>query len=368
MAQESIKTTPRSAGVGAAPSGGSSTAAPLGGSSTAAPSPENRAPPADWPVNPEQQKLLPPHERLTRPPRWFEAALAQAPQTCHASYRQRRVAYRRWRGADASRPTIVLVHGNGAHARWFDFIAPLLAPWPVLAVDLPGMGDSDWQENYSREHFADALGAVLAHAKLAPPPILVAHSFGSLVSIFTAQRFAAMVGGLLICDFLIRPPAHHVEWFEDWTEPRPARLYPERAHALARFRLQPPQPCGNEFLVSYIAAHSLREVRRGDNPGRAPSPAAGWSWKFDPNLWVRFVLGQDVGDVFAQLRCPIALMYGRASMDYQPEMIAHMAGLRPEPPPISIIAGAHHHIMLDQPHAFAASVLTQLENWRASMR
>lgn len=319
-----------------------------------------------WPVNPEQQKLLPPHERLTVPPAWFRAAMRAEVRVASARHRKRRVVYRRWRGEQEARPTIVLVHGNGAHARWFDFIAPLLQPWPVLAVDLPGMGDSDWQAHYSREDFADALGAVLAHAKLSAPPILVTHSFGSLVGILTAQRFPARVGALMICDFLIRPPAQHVEWFADWNTPRPARLYRTRAEALARFRLQPPQPCGNEFLLAHIAAHSLRKVQRGVNAGRARSPAAGWSWKFDPNLWVRFVLGRDQGQIFAQLACPMALMFGRRSMDYQPDMIAHMTSLRAQSMPVSIIAQAHHHIMLDQPHAFAAAVLTQMENWRAA--
>jgi len=41
-----------------------------------------------------------------------------------------------------------------------------------------------------------------------------------------------------------------------------------------------------------------------------------------------------------------------------------MRGLRPDIPHFDIL-GARHHIMLDQPLAFAASILMQMETWRA---
>src|SRR5215831_6139569 len=43
--------------------------------------------------------------------------------------------------------TLVLVHGGGANAHWFDLIGPALArSCRVLAVDLRGHGDSSWAE------------------------------------------------------------------------------------------------------------------------------------------------------------------------------------------------------------------------------
>ena len=55
-----------------------------------------------------------------------------------------RVHYLRW--GDKARPGLLLVHGNAAHAYWWSFIAPFLArDYNVAAIDLSGMGDSDWR-------------------------------------------------------------------------------------------------------------------------------------------------------------------------------------------------------------------------------
>ena len=55
------------------------------------------------------------------------------------------VSYQRWgkRGA----PGLLFVHGNGAHAHWWDFIAPYFAEhYNVAALTFSGMGDSEWRE------------------------------------------------------------------------------------------------------------------------------------------------------------------------------------------------------------------------------
>ena len=51
-----------------------------------------------------------------------------------------------------------------------------------------------------------------------------------------------------------------------------AKRYPDRETALTRFRLQPPQPCENQYILDYIARHSLMAAD------------GGWTWKFDDDL------------------------------------------------------------------------------------
>ena len=47
-------------------------------------------------------------------------------------------------GGDPKR-TLVLLHGGAAHAHWWDFVAPELAPYgQVVALDFRGHGGSDW--------------------------------------------------------------------------------------------------------------------------------------------------------------------------------------------------------------------------------
>src|SRR5580693_8971760 len=92
-------------------------------------------------------------------PAWFAHATAVAPESKFVTVQGARIHYLRW--GDVTRPGILLVHGNAAHAYWWSFIAPFLArDYNVAAMDLSGMGDSDWRAphgeagGYSMELFA----------------------------------------------------------------------------------------------------------------------------------------------------------------------------------------------------------------------
>lgn len=322
-----------------------------------------------------QQALVPAGELVDFQPQWFVDALGQTAQDHMVAFNGASIHYRRWacRRANApeSAPTLMLVHGNGAHARWFDFIAPLLTDaYQVIAVDLPGMGDGGWLPDYSREILADAIIAMVRHADLPSKPAVIAHSFGGLVGLISAHRHPEALAALMICDFHIRPPELHEEWFEQITESRRLRVYETRAEAEARFRLEPDQPCANQFIVDYIAEHSIRQVSAGHDDGlRAIPKESGFTWKFDPGMYVGFRIGTDLSEIYQQIRIPLAAQFGAMSYDFDTtprhQVVDYMRRLRPDAPHFDIV-GAHHHIMLDQPHAFAASVRAMMESWRAS--
>ena len=74
--------------------------------------------------------------------------------------------------------TLILVHGGGANAHWFDLVGPALAcSWRVLAVDLRGHGDSSWAEPpvYTFEAHMQDLRA-LFQAEHLVAPLLMGHS------------------------------------------------------------------------------------------------------------------------------------------------------------------------------------------------
>ena len=113
--------------------------------------------------------------------------------------RRRAIHYLRW--GDRARPGLLLVHGNAAHAHWWDFIAPFLArDYNVAAMDLSGMGDSDWRpDGYAMELFAREEIAVCEDAgmfKLDEPPVIVAHSFGGFVTMLTGGLYGDRLAGL----------------------------------------------------------------------------------------------------------------------------------------------------------------------------
>ncbi len=314
---------------------------------------------------------LPADDFITHQPRWFKQALAQPPQSRWVTSEGTKVHYLKWAARsntkDSERPGLLLVHGNGAHARWFDFIAPLLSDhYNVASIDLPGMGDSDWREGYTRETYAHAVHAVAFDAGLGPRPVIVGHSFGGFVTLITGALYGAQLGGIVLADFNVRPPETAEEWFLDGSTKRPTRIYPDFNTASSRFRLSPAQECANQFIIDYITRHSLREVRVGNNPGRGNSDEAGWTWKFDPFAFQELKMSSDEhSEMFRTLACNVSVMYGDHSKDHDPANMAYMRTLQPRAP-IFTIPHAQHHIMLDQPVGFASSVKAIMADWEAS--
>ncbi|HVY90556.1 MAG TPA: alpha/beta fold hydrolase, partial [Hyphomonadaceae bacterium] len=107
--------------------------------------------PAEMPA--EQGPLAAYHGAQPPAPKWFEDAVAVKYETAYATSDGAKIHYQRW--GDRSKPGLLLVHGNGAHAHWWDFIAPYLTQdYHVVAMTFSGMGDSDWRETYAMETFA----------------------------------------------------------------------------------------------------------------------------------------------------------------------------------------------------------------------
>jgi pimeloyl-ACP methyl ester carboxylesterase len=314
--------------------------------------------PVEMPV--EQGPLAAYHGAQPPAPKWFEEAIAHPYETRYALCEGARIQYQRW--GDARRPGLLLVHGNGAHAHWWDFIAPYLAAdFHVVALTFSGMGDSGWRDSYAMDLFAREQLAVCEDAGLfahAEKPIIVAHSFGGFVTLVTGAEYGDRFTGVVIVDSPVNPPDR-----EQRGPPRKVRgnkVYPTLEAALARFRLAPPQPCENHYILDYIARWSLARRSIEDGPGE------GWGWKFDPAIWQRFSASRPSDELLRATRCRIALMKGDKSSIFEDNVQDYMAGLLGHQAPFIVIPEARHHIMLDQPLAFVAALRTLLQEWRYS--
>ena len=288
-------------------------------------------------------------------PEWFAQTIAVEPENRFVMVDGARIHYLRW--GDAARPGLLLVHGNAAHAYWWSFIAPFLArDYNVAAIDLSGMGDSDWRpEGYTMERFAQEELAVCEDAGMfAPhePPIIVAHSFGGFVTLLTGALYGERLAGIVIVDSPVNPPGRMGAGSPH--APRAHKIYPSLAAALARFRLLPPQVCENLFLLDWVARHSVKEV-----PG-------GFLWKFDPAIWRDF----SIGDLAARLKatkCRIAVFRGEHSILLPPQIGEYMFNLLGRAAPVVEIPQAQHHVMLDQPLALVAALRAILADWNHSV-
>jgi len=281
-------------------------------------------------------------------------ALAIKPESSFVEVAGARIHYLRW--GDRARPGLLLVHGNAAHAHWWDFIAPFLArDYNVAAMDLSGMGDSDWRrDGYAMELFAREELAVCEDAgmfKLDEPPVIVAHSFGGFVTMLTGGLYGNRLAGVVIVDSPVNPPDR--PGGPPKREVKPHNIYPSLAAAMARFRLMPPQTSENLYLVDWVARNSLKEV------------AGGFTWKFDPAIWQRFSIG-DAAERLRATRCRIAIFRGEHSVLLPPQIGEYMFNLLGRSAPMVEIPQAQHHIMLDQPLALVAALRALLADWEHS--
>ncbi|MGI8476671.1 MAG: alpha/beta fold hydrolase [Thermomicrobiales bacterium] len=97
-------------------------------------------------------------------------------------------------GDDATRPGIVLLHGLSFNRRiWDPVVAELSSLDPtrrVLALDLPGHGDSYELPSYDMDAVTDVLHAALQDAGFGEP-LLVGHSIAAVIATVYGARFPA---------------------------------------------------------------------------------------------------------------------------------------------------------------------------------
>jgi len=288
------------------------------------------------------------------PPDWFARAIQTPFEDRRVVVDGAAIHYLYW-ADDDSKPGLVLVHGNGAHAHWWTFLAPFfLEHYRVAALDLSGAGDSDHREAYSPEQFAAEVAGVADHAGFGDDAVVVGHSFGGYVTLKTGLLYVDRLAGVVLVDSAVRPPDFKWERDPRRSPIKPKRVYESFDEALARFRLMPPQDCRNGFILDYIGRHSLTAVD------------GGWSWKFDDGLFRKFEFGDNMHEELARLTCRVGVIYGEGSYLFTQEIADFMFRVLDESVPFVGIPEAQHHLFLDQPLAFVSALRTLLAEWRHS--
>lgn len=279
-------------------------------------------------------------------PKWFVDATAYPCETFSVPVEGARIDCRAW--GDRGKPGLVFLHGAAAHLGWWAFLAPFFAQTHrVVAFSLSGMGASDWRDGYSVADFAaEALAAAeVGGAFLDGPPTFVGHSAGGLPVLRIAARDAPRVRAAIIIDTILPSFAPDGLSFG-----RSHRVQSDLADALGRFRLDPPQPCDNLFVMDYLARMGLKQVE------------GGWSWRFDP----KFLGVTDWGDNWDDLKSvgtPFAVLRGARSMISGGEFARQVADAAPANTIFVDIPEAHHHVMIDQPMALVSTLRTLLGVW-----
>ena len=305
---------------------------------------------------------------VAQPPKWLQTVFDVPRTEGTVNVDGCPIHYFEW--GDKSKPGVIMVHGFLAHARCFAFIAPFLAnDYHVVAMDMAGMGDSGWRSEYSMVQRANDLIQVAEHTGLmnkATKPFIVGHSFGGGMGTEAMNLAAERFAGLIIADLMIIRPSiikAHPERFAppgNRTPDKPNRVYPDYDTAKSRFVLSPPQSVEQPELFDYMAYHSLKAVE------------GGWQWKFDPRVFARPKDGESpwltIGERVSKAPGRKAIVYGEKSLLFTPDSTDYMRELSADlkTPAIAMIGipNARHHLMLDQPIAFATTLRSILGLWQ----
>lgn len=125
---------------------------------------------------------------------------AQAPQEKFVTIFGAKIRY--VEAGDASKPTILLLHGLGANAdtSWAMNVAPLSANYHVIAPDLIGFGRSDKPFiNYRIAFYADFIDKFMSSLNV-DKASLVGNSMGGWMAVMFAAKYPEKVQKLVLVD------------------------------------------------------------------------------------------------------------------------------------------------------------------------
>jgi len=253
----------------------------------------------------------------------------------------------------------VLIHGFGDAACVWDHLAARIAPqYRVIAMDLRGHGNSDWdpEARYDTETFTGDLTKVVESFGF-DQMVLVAHSLGADVAIRFAAANGARVVALVIVDFGPELDKAGVdEIVRNFVAmPRAFASAEEYAQWLIARR-----PLADPDMLRQFARHNLRQ-----------SPTQTWEVKSDATLASRSQISKfDAQDgrysspglwpALTRIKCPTLLVRGIGSGILRYDVASRMVDNTLADARLATIAAAGHSVMMDNPAAFSASVISFL--------
>ena len=274
---------------------------------------------------------------ISNAPEWFLKSIANKGVDVLINDPNGDISYSKWKNNNQSKNLLILIHGTGAHKKWWDPIAPqFIDDTNVIAVDLPGMGDSDFRQKYSIKDFGSCIFSIIEKEKKDAQIeniYVVGHSLGGQVAAYLASEYKDLVTSLIMIDTFIRPPDYDPSEHEGGPL-RKIKYYPDKKTILQRFRLMPTQECKNDWFLRYIAEYSVREVEDG------------WRWKFDDLMFNS--LERLFGYKFS-FKCPALFIYGANSLLMSGNILSNIKKMYSDIMEFEKVDEAAHHVPLDKP-------------------
>jgi pimeloyl-ACP methyl ester carboxylesterase len=251
--------------------------------------------------------------------------------------------------------TCLLLHGFGEGSYVWSQFAPQLQDYcRVLAIDLRGHGDSDWDPDAdysSRRHAADLAHVIdmLALEQF----VLVGHSLGGELALHLAGELHKRIRALAVVDYgpSIDPDVQRqsMELF---------RAAFRRYASIEEYAswLETTRPILPRQQVRWLARGALREDGTG-----------GYSLKCDPALAYDFDDLAPTDTALRAIRCPVLLIRGRQSAILGMQTARRMARLLPNGE-LVVVPKAGHAVMVDDPAGFRQAVMPFVRRFTAVLR
>ena len=251
-----------------------------------------------------------------------------------------RIHYLEW--GVPGRPPLVLLHGIARCAHNFDHLAPHFAQTHhVLAVDLRGHGDSQWDAGaaYLVEDYTSDVAALIERLGLRNA-VLWGNSTGGRVAQVLAGLYPEWVQAVIV---------------EDVGPERPKEISNRRAN---RMDVEASGWDSTDALLAYASAqsprtsssvlkHFVEHGSRGDANGRVV-------WKRDPAIAKGFV-PTELWDSVAKITAPIIYILGGASTIVPPHTQTRLRQMLPRAE-IATMPGLGHYPRDEAPSEFIARV------------
>jgi pimeloyl-ACP methyl ester carboxylesterase len=250
----------------------------------------------------------------------------------------RRVSALVW-GSDP--PDMVFVHGGGQNAHTWDTVALALSR-PLVAVDLPGHGHSDWPGD-SRALDPGAMSddvAVVIEALAPAAGNVVGMSLGGMTSIALGARHPELVRRLALID--ITPGVDH-----------------NKSSDIAAFLAGPESFASfDEILqrtIQFNPTRSVSSLRRGVLHNAVQREDGSWTWRHQlgrpsgsTGLHVESLDFGALWDALEQITAPVLLVRGKLSPVVDDADEAEFRRRRPTDR-VVLVEGAGHSIQGDKP-------------------
>ena len=233
-----------------------------------------------------------------------------------------RIRYREW-GASNNPKVAMCVHGLSRNCQDFDGLAAALASgWCVLAVDMPGRGESEWLDDksaYGYPAYEAVCAAILARSGT-DEVAWVGTSMGGNIGMRLASRPGTPIIKLVLNDIGPFVPADG------------------RRHNQADFGKDP------RFESEDVGIAHVRETRSVFGPFDEASwqkfgrdslrqlPDGQWTLHYDPGLSQPGTPVQDTDNwhLWPQIVCPVLTMWGTESKILPADVVGRMATTGPK--------------------------------------